>query len=60
MTYYGMAFHMMTWDKVWIYLKLSYFIPYVLLYIFFIAVVQLKILTPKKKKTKNIEETKKD
>lgn len=44
MTYFGVAFHLMTWTRIWIYLKETLFIPYILLYLGFFLVVNMKVL----------------
>lgn len=52
MTYFGMPFHLMTFDKVWIYLKTTYFLPYLLLYLANYLFVWKKIVSEKPKAEK--------
>lgn len=64
MTYFGMPFHLMTFTRFWIYIKSTYFLPYILLYIANYLIVQKRILSDKGKKVKGDkkeiqEETKK-
>lgn len=64
MTYFGMPFHLMTFSRVWIYLKTTYFLPYILLYIANYLVVQKRIFSTKVNRVKgdkkeNQEEVKK-
>lgn len=49
MTYFGMPFHLMTFDKVWIYVKTTYFLPYLLLYLANYLFVWKKIVSEKPK-----------
>ena len=44
MTYFGVAFHSMTWAKVQKYMIDTLFIPYILLYVTFFLIVKLKVL----------------
>lgn len=48
MTYFGMAFHLMTWERIWVYLTETYFVPYIALYLCFFLVCQMKILVGKR------------
>lgn len=50
MTYFGMAFHLMTWDKVWISMKVTWFLPYIILYLSYFLIIIMKVFTPKHKK----------
>ena len=52
MTYFGVPFHLMTWARIWIYLQQTLFLPYILLYLAFFLVVNMKILGGKPKKDK--------
>jgi lysophospholipid acyltransferase len=52
LTYFGMAFHLMTWDRVWTYLQISYFLPYILLYVAFYLICIQKVFSRKGKKAK--------
>ena len=44
MTYFGMPFHLMTWTNFLIFGKETYFIPFILLYLGFFLIIQLRIL----------------
>lgn len=48
-TYFGMPANLMTWDRVWIYLKVSYFLPYIALYVGFYLIAVRKVLSGKGK-----------
>jgi purine-cytosine permease-like protein len=52
MTYFGMPFHLMTFARFWIYIKSTYFLPYILLYIANYLIVQRRILSDRVKKVK--------
>ncbi len=52
MTYFGMPFHLMTFARFWIYIKTTYFLPYILLYIANYLIVQRRILSDKVKRVK--------
>jgi len=49
MTYFGMPFHLMAWNNFLIFGKQTFYIPYILLYLGFFLIIQLKILGGKKK-----------
>lgn len=49
MTYFGIPFHLMSWSNFLIFGKETLFIPYILIYVGFILIVQLKIFGAKKK-----------
>lgn len=48
LTYFGMPFHLMTFDRFWTYARYTYFIPYIVLYAAFYLVVVAKVLSDKK------------
>ena len=50
MTFFGVAFHMMILERVWVFSKYVLFVPYVALYICFFLVVQMGVLGRSKKK----------
>jgi hypothetical protein len=55
LTYFGMPFHLMTLNRFWTYAEVTYFIPYILLYIAYYLVAKMRILSDKPKKEKAIE-----
>lgn len=60
LTYYGMAFHLMTWTRFWTYTKFTYGLPFIGLYIAFYLVTVKNVLGVKKqRKEVKQEETKK-
>jgi hypothetical protein len=50
MTYFGVPFHLMTWTNFLIFGKETLYIPYILLYIGFFLIVQMRILGSAKRK----------
>ena len=58
MTYFGVAFHLMTWARIWIFLQNTAFVSYIGLYIIFILVVKVGIFG--KTKSKHHKEKPKD
>ena len=50
MTFFGVAFHIMTLERVWIFVKSVHFVPFIVLYIVFILVVKMGVLGKSKKK----------
>ena len=50
MTFFGVPFHLMIWGKIWIFIKNTDIIPFILLYISFILVCQLGVLGKTKKR----------
>jgi lysophospholipid acyltransferase len=43
-TYFGVTFHLMLWPKIWIFLKATLLLPYILLWLAFLLVVKLGVL----------------
>lgn len=62
LTYYGMAFHLMTWTRFWIYTKFTYGLPYITLYIAFYLITVKNVLGVKRqrKEERKEVETKKE
>ena len=50
-TFYGVPFHLMVWSKIWTFIKVTNFIPFVGLYIFYTLICEVGILGRRKKKT---------
>jgi hypothetical protein len=50
MTFFGIAFHIMILERVWVSSKYVLFVPYVVLYIAFFLIVEMGVLGKSKKK----------